>query len=450
MEGMKNFVSQSNGISSTSGTYVELTQAGIIGSFLFVFSGIWAFTSPIGLIQTGQLTPVELTLLGTIIASHGWIMCFVLGAAFDVLPFVHQFIPFHEASLKSIQRLNLGGTVIISLGIIVGDIEIFYQALLIGMSAYSFQYILLWDPIKKLIQKRKISDSDPVGTSGIAPAIPIILGSLICIFAGIYADDLESLYLSMWATIGLIWIPLSWAFCLSYFNRRMAWNIVPINQLTPKSIILGIVIFLHLSIEISLYLQYIGTTFPFLFRGIVILMLGLMLNPHRIIQRVLEGGHYNALIIVSCLLIPLIGIVSVSLWFFGGSTPRMFVYLGNGFLLILPISVGLTTGYISTLHEDHLHRREEHRKNGWPTSIIVIIAVIAISGPFLRENLIFENLSLGIRTGIIALPFMLALFRMTSWWKQELIPEKGSWERIPMFWNEIHEPLDPYEFKSEE
>ena len=114
------------------------------------------------------------------------------------------------------------------------------------------------------------------------------------------------------------------------------------------------------------------------------------------------------------------------IWFFGGSTPRMFVYLGNGFLLILPISVGLTTGYISTLHEDHLHRREEHRKNGWPTSIIVIIAVIAISGPFLRENLIFENLSLGIRTGIIALPFMLALFRMTSWWKQELIPEKES------------------------
>ena len=117
--------------------------------------------------------------------------------------------------------------------------------------------------------------------------------------------------------------------------------------------------------------------------------------------------------------------------------------------MILPIGAGIATGYISTLHEDHLHRREENRTNGWPTSIIVLIATVSISGPFLREKLIFETLSIQIRTAIIALPFLLALFRMSTWWKEEVIPKKGSWQRIPMFWDELHEPLDPYEFESE-
>ncbi len=443
-------ISQSNEIGSTSGTYIELTQAGIIGSFFFVAAGLWAFISPIGLITTGKITPIELTLIGTIVASHGWVMCFVLGAAFDVLPFIHRFIPYQEASLKSVQNLNLTGMFIIFLGVIIGNIEIFYQTLLIGMSAFAFQYIHLWGPIKTLIQNKKSDFSDPVGISGIAPSITILLGSLICILTGIFADDLDSLYLSMWSTISLIWIPLCWAFSLSYFNRRMGWEIVPINQLSSRSMILGITIVLHFVCEIALYLRYMENSIPFLLRGSVILILGLMINPHRIVKRVLNGGHYNALIVVSSLLISIIGITSVILWIVGNSTPRLFIYLGNGLLMILPIGIGLTTGYISTLHEDHLHRREEHRKNGWPTGIIVIIAVLAISGPFLRENLIFENLSLQIRTAIIALPFLLALFRMTSWWKEELIPENGSWNRIPMFWNEIHEPLDPYEFNSEE
>ena len=174
-----------------------------------------------------------------------------------------------------------------------------------------------------------------------------------------------------------------------------------------------------------------------------------MINPHRIIRRSLAGGHYNALIVISSLLIPLIGLFSIYFWIIDENSPRLFVYLGNGFLMIIPIAVGITTGYITTLHEDHLHRREYERKNGWPTSIIVVIAAITISAPFLREQ-IFENLPIKLRSLVVALPFILALFRMASWWKEELIPEEGSWQRIPMFWNEINEPLDPYEFKSEE
>ena len=68
----------------------------------------------------------------------------------------------------------------------------------------------------------------------------------------------------------------------------------------------------------------------------------------------------------------------------------------------------------------------------------------------MNQNFIDGMLSIRMASAVIALPFLLALFRMVSWWMQELIPESGSWERIPMFWNEIHEPLDPYEFNPEE
>ena len=193
---------------SISGTYVELTQAAIVGSTLFIIGGIWTFISPNGMVNTGELAPIQFAIIGTIIASHGWIMCFALGAGFDVLPYVHKFIPYQEASLKSVQNLNLAGTSIIFVGIIIGDIEIFYQFLLVGMSAFAFQYIHLWNPIMTLFRNKKLKNSDPVGFSGIIPAITISLGSFICIFSGLFSDEIDALFLSMWLTIGLIWTPI--------------------------------------------------------------------------------------------------------------------------------------------------------------------------------------------------------------------------------------------------
>ena len=434
---------------STSGTYLELTQAGIIGTMLFVTAGLWSFISPMGLISKGEISPIELTLIGTIVASHGWVMCFVLGAAFDVLPFIHRFLPFEESSLKSVQNLNLGGTIVISVGLISGNLEFFYQTFLIGMSAFAFQYVHLWNPIRKFLSNRNLGLSDPVGIAGILPGITIVIGSMVCLIAGLDSENLDTLYLTMWMTIDLIWIPICWALSLSYFNRRRKWNIVPVNQIRIRSLIIGSTVLIHLSFEIAYFFTYVGESIPYLLRGGVILVLGMMLNPQRIIQKTTQEKHYSALIVVSCTLIPIIGAISVLLWSIDSTAPRMFVYIGNGFLMILPIGAGIATGYISTLHEDHLHRREENRSNGWPTSIIVLIATISISGPFLREKLIFETLSIQIRTAIIALPFLLAIFRMSTWWREEVIPKKGSWQRIPMFWDEIHQPLDPYEFESE-
>ena len=445
----EDLVSQTNDLGSISGTYVELTQAAILNAILFIIGGLWSFISPNGIVNTGEIPTIQFAIIGAIVASHSWIMSFALGASFDVLPFIHKFIPYQESSLKSVQNLNLAGTSIIFLGLIIGDIEIFYKFLLVGMSAFAFQYIHLWNPIKTLFRNNKIKNSDPVGYSGILPGMTIILGSFICIFFGLFSDEIDAMFLSMWLTIGLIWTPICWALILSYFNRRMSWGIISTNQLSSRSIILGIVILVHSFSEVIWYLGQIENSIPYLLRGSLILTLGLMINPHRIIRRSLAGGHYNALIVISSLLIPLIGLFSIYFWIIDENSPRLFVYLGNGFLMIIPIAVGITTGYISTIHEDHLHRRREERKNGWPTSIIVIIATITISAPFLRGQ-IFENLPIKLRSLVIALPFILALFRMASWWKEELIPEEGSWQRIPMFWNEINEPLDPYEFKSEE
>lgn len=442
-------MAEANEHNSTSGTYLELTQAGIIGTMLFVTAGLWSFISPTGLISKGEISPIEMTLIGTIVASHGWVMCFVLGAAFDVLPFIHRFVPFEESSLKSVQNLNLGGTIVIFVGLISGNLEFFYQTFLIGMSAFAFQYVHLWNPIRRLLSNRNLGLSDPVGIAGFLPGITIVIGSMICLVAGLNSENLGTLYLAMWMTVDLIWIPICWALSLSYFNRRRNWNIVAAKQIGIRSSIIGGLVLIHLSFEIAYFFTYVGESIPFLLRGGVILALGLMMNPHRILMNSIREKHYSALIVVSCTLIPIIGAISVFLWLIDSTTPRMFIYIGNGFLMIIPIGAGIATGYISTLHEDHLHRREENRTNGWPTSIIVLIATVSISSPFLIDELIFEILSIHIRTAIIALPFLLALFRMYSWWKEEVIPKNGSWERIPMFWDEIHQPLDPYEFESE-
>ena len=140
-----------------------------MSGILFIVGGLWSFISPNGIVNSGEIPTVQFAMIGAIVASHSWVMSFALGAGFDVLPFVHKFIPYQEASLKSVQNLNLAGTSIIFLGLIIGDIEIFYQFLLVGMSAFAFQYIHLWNPIKTLFRNRKIKNSDPVGISGIFP-----------------------------------------------------------------------------------------------------------------------------------------------------------------------------------------------------------------------------------------------------------------------------------------
>ena len=154
-------VSQTNDLGSISGTYVEAYSGSNFECYSFHHRWAMVLYFSNGIVNDGEIPIVQFAIIGAIVASHSWIMSFALGASFDVLPFIHKFIPYEESSLKSVQNLNLAGTSIIFLGLIIGDIEIFYKFLLVGMSAFAFQYICssFWNQIKTLFRNNKIKNS---------------------------------------------------------------------------------------------------------------------------------------------------------------------------------------------------------------------------------------------------------------------------------------------------
>ncbi|MEC7687867.1 MAG: hypothetical protein VX514_02370, partial [Candidatus Thermoplasmatota archaeon] len=55
----EDLVSQTNDLGSISGTYVELTQAAILSAILFIIGGLWSFISPNGIVNSGEMPPIQ-------------------------------------------------------------------------------------------------------------------------------------------------------------------------------------------------------------------------------------------------------------------------------------------------------------------------------------------------------------------------------------------------------
>ena len=86
----------------------------------------------------------------------------------------------------------------------------------------------------------------------------------------------------------------------------------------------------------------------------------------------------------------------------------------------------------------------EERTKGWPTASIAASAMLIVSITWFQFE-VFYNIPTEIRGILVGLPFVLTGFRMITWWRNQVIPEEGEWKRIPMFYDEINEPLDPYD-----
>ena len=72
-----------------SGTYLELTQAGIHGILMFATGYLWIVLSPNGFVATGDIPLGQAAIMGAMVAAHGCLLAFILGVMFDIIPLVY-------------------------------------------------------------------------------------------------------------------------------------------------------------------------------------------------------------------------------------------------------------------------------------------------------------------------------------------------------------------------
>ena len=431
-----------------SGTYLELTQTGIQGILMFGIGYLWIVLSPNGFVATGDMPLASAAIMGAMVASHGCLLALVLGIVFDVIPLVHgpHKISIPVSSLKAINNLNQLGTGIILVGILIGDLTLFHDLYLVGMAAFSFQYTHLFGMARKIVMVQNRNQEREMASAVKISALSIPLGALICLITGLSSENIDTVRTTMWLTISFQWIPVIWCLLLSHLHRRFDWRLFSsINSIRNATIIVISASFLHGLIEILNFLSIYESTLTLnIVRSVPLICMGILLKPWILINNIFKKNIYVALVVQGTLAILILGFCNLLLIYIDPYDSKTWNSEGAGVLFIFTIASTITLGYLACLHEDHLHTLMENRSKGWPTALIAASAMIVISITWFQFE-IFYNIPMAARGILVGLPFILTGFRMITWWRNQVIPEQGEWKRRPMFYDEVNEPLDPYD-----
>ncbi len=432
-----------------SGTYLELTQAGIHGILMFATGYLWIVLSPNGFVASGDMQLGQAAIMGAMVASHGCLLALILGVIFDVIPLVYgsENVSIPPSSLKAIYNLNQIGTAIILVGIIIGDLNLFHDLYLVGMAAFAFQYTYLFGMARSLVMiQNKNKDRE------LAPALKITaalvpLPVLTCLITGLYSENIEIVRTMMWITISFQGIPIVWCLLTSHLHRRFDWMLFSSpNGIRNASFVVILVSISHGIFEIISFFDIYDSILTLnIARSIPLICMGIMLKPWILIRNVFKEKIYVALVVQGAIAILILGICNLLVIYSDPSDSKTWNSEGAGTLFIFTILSTISLGYLACLHEDHLHTLMENRIKGWPTALIAASAMVIITLTWFQFE-IFYNIPVVIRGIIVGLPFILTGFRMITWWRNQVIPEQGEWKRIPMFYDEINEPLDPYDF----
>ncbi len=431
-----------------SGTYLELTQAGIHGILMFATGYLWIVLSPNGFVATGDIPLGQAAIMGAMVAAHGCLLAFVLAIMFDIIPLVYgsENVSIPPSSLKAIYNLNQIGTAVILVGIIIGDLNLFHDLYLVGMAAFAFQYTYLFEMARGLVILKNEDNERELAPALKIIAILIPIPVLICLITGVYSENIEIVRTMMWVTIAFQGIPIVWCLLLSHLHRRFDWKLFsPSTGIRNASIVVILVSISHGIFEIIGFFGIQGSSVTLnVARSIPLICMGIMLKPWILIRNIFNEKIYVALVVQGAIAILILGICNLLVIYTDPSDSKTWNSEGAGALFIFTIASTITLGYLACLHEDHRHTLMEERTKGWPTALIAASAMLIVSITWFQFE-IFYNIPTEIRGILVGLPFVLTGFRMITWWRNQVIPEEGEWKRIPMFYDEINEPLDPYD-----
>ena len=431
--------------SGSAGSYFQMFLAASVMVIPFSIALAWIFLFGDEILTVHSEERILLT--GGILLGLGWLMAIIIGIGFDLLPFVHGKLPFDNSILRFTVALNVSGQILIVAGILTSSAYWFGQLALIGVTLLVAQLWLLLPPALATVQAGKTGeDNDLLGAWSFMPTLMVPTIGTIAFIGWLMPLNPIAYQLAWFAIVDFFFVTISFTLVISHFNRRLGWGI-----LDPKKTRLTFRLFiaaelLHL-IALLMNASGVITDHRIHVTAIIpVLIMWFMISPKTIYQKAFSGEPHSRFILTgySLLLVAvLIGIFEILV------IERDTGIMNFRYFILLGVACQILYGYGHHLHQDHKHRSLEQRQESWLVYMPINISIAALLISILMDGFGWSNVTVEWIQTFMPLGFIVSSAVVFVWLIQEFWYKLYDWQRIPMFWGELQENLDPYEFENE-
>ena len=438
-----------------AGSYIDLFIAAAVTQVLFGISLYWILFVDTTLVTDrlpggATLDASNLPMLAIgMLAGVGWMMAIALGIGFDITPLNFKAAPFDESLISIVAALNIGGQALIMVGIISGDLQLFRNLGLMGVTLLGMQLIILGPLTVKLVRGRAQS-KDNLGpwSYGAGVGLPII--GVMSMMVWLLAESEQFVELYWTILIDSFWGMLAFGTILGHFQSRLGWKLMKPERMHMAFKGFIALCILHICLVYANQTGYIvddrvNATF-----SLPILWIFFVSRPDRIWKNFRAGRKCsNQMLSAYCWLL-VTALVGLYEGLYHGEQTGMFY---ARFMLLLGVSTQALTAAGDWLHDDHKHKPVEERKEPWFNLIAISLAMVGVVYLFLGSTV--EGLSLpAIETVTLLTVAMLIVvyLEFLIWMLRETLFGYTEWHRIPMFYADVdsQEGDDPYEIGATE
>ncbi len=433
------------GYTRAAGSYVTMFFAAAVTQVLFAVS-LWMLfvdSSQIHGIAQGDSNRPMLAI--GIMAGVGWMMVILLGIAFDIAPLSFKTAPFDETLIGMVACLSIAGQAMIFIGIMSGDAELFSQLGLIGVTLLGTSLIIV-GPLTFRFFHLRGSAADRMGVWSYGPAFGLPIIGMMTILSWLFVDSDVFFELYWTVLIDSFWGMMAFVLILGHFHDRCGWELMKPERTNMAFIVFVALCILHIALVFANQTGQISDDRVNASFSLPLIWIFFLARPDRIWKKVMDGEpHSSQMLSAHSLLLASI-IVGVYEGAFVEQETGMFY---SRMMLLLGVGTQSLWAAGDWLHNDHMHKPVKERNDPWPNIVSMFIAMIGIAYLFIDSASVGElpHIDLVKRLTIVFLAF--GFLDYLFWMVKDAVFGYNDWQRIPMFWGEMHERLDPYEFAEE-
>ena len=154
-------------------------------------------------------------------------MCILAGIGFSILPLIYDVIGFRRTLMRVYVGMNVSGQMIITAGILSGNLSIFNSFTTIGITLLAASVVCLWSPALTIFKNNSDNGRRSWGyfSYALGSFLPII--GIFTMACWALRDEFESaLDLSERILFDLFFSLSLIAIIISHINRRLDWRII--------------------------------------------------------------------------------------------------------------------------------------------------------------------------------------------------------------------------------
>ena len=419
-----------------AGSYIDLFIVSAVTQIFFAIGLYWTFASDTSWVNEAPVlqSNIRILAIGTL-PVLGWVMALVIGIGFDRFPLDYKSAPFDPSLISTIAALNIGGQLLIIVGILTSQIESLESLAQMGATLLGAQVILLGPISWRLYKSRSPEDTVNIRMWGIGSMLALPVVGVITILSWILVHN-DWFYILFWTVIlDGFWLMVTFALILAHFQDRLGWKLMGTEVNGRAFAMFVFLVIIHIILEFLHQSGDITDSYVKASISAPILWIFFVSRPDRIWKNVLAGEKCSS------------QILSAHSWLLATAAIGIYeaIYIEEAIgmfytrlMLIFGVVVQTVWGSSVYLHEDHNHIEIENRKSRLVSVIMMFIMMAGI---------IYLALNAGghvtiFNPEIVATIAVVALFIAASdffiWLVSDAIFNHDNWHRIPMYYTNMH------------